>query len=100
MINFQKKPVKLNEIQPLCSRFNISQILASVFVRRGITSNSELLFFLEDNLRFQHSPFCFCDIEDDEGLLEEINKKPILNTYKTDFKNFAHIFDLRELGIE
>ena len=51
MINFQKKPVKLNEIQPLCSRFNISQILASVFVRRGITSNSELLFFLEDNLR-------------------------------------------------
>lgn len=64
MINFQKKPVKLNEIQPLCSRFNISQILASVFVRRGITSNSELLFFLEDNLRFQHSPFCFCDIED------------------------------------
>ena len=42
----------------------------------------------------------FCDIEDDEVLLEEINKKPILNTYKTDFKNFAHIFDLRELGIE
>ena len=64
MINFQKKPVKLNEIEPLCSRFNISQILASVFVRRGITSNSELLFFLEENLRFQHSPFCFCDIED------------------------------------
>ena len=64
MINFQKKPVKLNEIEPLCSRFNISQILASVFVRRGITSSSDLLFFLEDNLRFQHSPFCFCDIED------------------------------------
>ena len=64
MINFQKKPVKLNEIQPLCSRFNISQILASVFVRRGITSSSDLLFFLEENLRFQHSPFCFCDSED------------------------------------
>ena len=64
MINFQKKPVKLNEVEPLCSRFNISQILASIFVRRGITTSSDLLFFLEDNLRFQHSPFCFCDIED------------------------------------
>ena len=64
MLNFQKKPVKKCEIEPLCEKFNINQILASIFVRRGITSSADLMYFLEEDLRFQHSSFCFSDIED------------------------------------
>lgn len=42
----------------------------------------------------------FCNDEDDEVLLEEIKKKPMLHICKTDCWNFVHICDLRELGIE
>ena len=59
-----KKPVTKQQIEPLCSSFNISPLLASVFVRRGITKGSDLLYYLEDDLRFQHNPFSFNGIED------------------------------------
>ncbi len=59
-----KKPVTKQEIEPLCNSFNISPLLASIFVRREITEGKELLFYLEDDLRFQHNPFCFSGMED------------------------------------
>ena len=59
-----KKPVTKQQIEPLCNSFNISPLLASVFVRRGITEGRDLLYYLEDDLRFQHSPFCFNSMED------------------------------------
>ena len=59
-----KKPVTKQQIEPLCNSFNISPLLASVFVRRGITKGSDLLYYLEDDLRFQHNPFSFNGIED------------------------------------
>ena len=59
-----KKPVTKQQIEPLCNSFNISPLLASVFVRRGITEGNELLYYLEDDLRFQHNPFCFSAMED------------------------------------
>ncbi len=64
MINFQKKPIKKEEIEPLCEKYNINQILASIFVRRKITSGDDLMYYLEEDLRFQHNCFCFSDIED------------------------------------
>ena len=62
--NWIKKPVTKQQIEPLCNSFNISPLLASVFVRRGITEGHELLYYLEDDLRFQHNPFCFNGMED------------------------------------
>ncbi|MBP5519153.1 MAG: single-stranded-DNA-specific exonuclease RecJ [Treponema sp.] len=38
--------------------------MASVFVRRGITEGKDLLYYLEDDMRFQHNPFCFSAMED------------------------------------
>ncbi len=58
-----KKPVTKKEIEPLCNSFNISPLLASIFVRREITEGKDLLFYLEDDLRFQHNPFCFSEME-------------------------------------
>lgn len=62
--NWIKKPVTKQEIEPLCKAYGISQILASIFVRRGITSGSDLLYYLENDLRFQHAPFAFSGMED------------------------------------
>ncbi len=59
-----KKPVSKQQIEPLCNSFNITPLLASVFVRRGITEGRDLLYYLEDDLRFQHNPFCFSGMED------------------------------------
>ena len=59
-----KKPVTKQQIEPLCNSFNITPLLASVFVRRGITEGRDLLYYLEDDLRFQHNPFCFSGMED------------------------------------
>lgn len=59
MNNIIKKPVTKQQIDPLCEKFNINQILASILVRRGVTEGKDLLYYLEDDLRFQHNPFMF-----------------------------------------
>lgn len=64
MNNWIKKPVTKAEITPICDKFNVSQILASIFIRRGITTGNDILYYLEDDLRFQHSPFMFSNMED------------------------------------
>ena len=64
ILKWVKKPVTKQQIEPLCNSFNITPLLASVFVRRGITEGRDLLYYLEDDLRFQHNPFCFSGMED------------------------------------
>ncbi len=59
-----KKPVSKQQIEPLCNSFNISPLLASIFIRRGITEGKDILYYLENDLRFQHNPFCFSGMED------------------------------------
>ena len=59
-----KKPVSKQQIEPLCNSFNITPLLASIFVRRGITEGKDLLYYLEDDLRFQHNPFYLSGMED------------------------------------
>ena len=59
-----KKPVSKQQIEPLCNAYNLTPLQASIFVRRGITEGKELLYYLEEDLRFQHSPFLFSDMED------------------------------------
>lgn len=68
MSNWNKKTVTKQQIEPICSKFTvekeIDQILASIFVRRGITQGPDILYYLEDDLRFQHSPFLMNTMED------------------------------------
>ena len=71
MNNWVKSPVTREQIEPLCSKYNIDKILASIFVRRGITQGSDLLYYLEDDLRFEHNPFLFNSMED---AVERINQ--------------------------
>ena len=64
MNNWIKTPVSRQQIEPLCTKFNIDQLLASIFVRRGITTGQDILYYLESDLRFQHNPFLFNSMED------------------------------------
>ena len=64
MNNWVKSPVTLQQIAPLCQKYNIDKILASIFVRRGITEGNDILYSLEEDLRFQHNPFLFNSMED------------------------------------
>ena len=64
MAEWNKKNVTKNQIEPLCRKYGISQILSSIFVRRGITKGKDILYYLEDDLRFQHQPFLLPNIED------------------------------------
>lgn len=59
-----KKPVSKDKLEQLCNVYKIPPLLASVFVRREITEGSELLYYLEEDLRFQHNPFLLSGMED------------------------------------
>ena len=69
--NWIKTPVTKQQIEPLCTKYNIDQLLASIFVRRGITTGQDILYYLESDLRFQHNPFLFNSMED---AVERINQ--------------------------
>ncbi|MCR5061802.1 MAG: single-stranded-DNA-specific exonuclease RecJ [Treponema sp.] len=64
MAVWKKTSVTQQQIKPLCENFNLSELLAAIFVRRGITEGRELLYFLEEDLRFQHQSFSFTVMED------------------------------------
>ena len=51
-------------------------LTASIMVRRGITKGSDILYFMEDDLRFQHSPFSFTMMEEAlDRILDAIEEK-------------------------
>ena len=64
MTDWTKKNVTKADIEPLCNTYQIDKILASIFVRRGITQGSDILYYLEKDLRFQHEPFLLPNMED------------------------------------
>ncbi len=61
---WNKKIVSKNEVELLQKKYGIDALTASIFIRRNITQGKDILFYLEDDLRFQHSPFCFKSMED------------------------------------
>lgn len=61
---WNKKIVSKNEVELLQKKYGIDALTASIFIRRNITQGKDILFYLEDDLRFQHSPFCFNEMED------------------------------------
>lgn len=64
MNNWNKKPVTRQDINPICTKYGVNELTASILYRRGITEGEQLLYFLENDLRFQHNPFNFSTMED------------------------------------
>lgn len=60
---WNKKSVSKSEVESLQKKFALDALTASIFVRRGITKGKDILYFMEDDLRFQHNPFLFSSME-------------------------------------
>jgi len=61
---WNKKTVSKELVKKLTDRYKIDPITASILSRRDITSGQDIMYYLEDDLRFQHSPFLFSTMED------------------------------------
>lgn len=59
-----KKDIAPEQVRELCGRFSCDPLAASILARRNITSGSEILYYLENDLRFLHSPFLLSGMED------------------------------------
>lgn len=63
-MNWNKKNVPAELVKNISQKYGIDLMTASIFARRGITEGRDLLYFLEDDKRFLHSPFLFSNMED------------------------------------
>ena len=81
-------------------------LVASIFARRGITDGKQILYFMETDMRFQHSPFSFSAMEDAVDRIlqaqEENEKVLIFGDRDVDGVTATTIlYDcLKELGID
>lgn len=64
MSEWSKRAVPKELVEELERRFNLDALTASIMARRGITSGQDMLYYREDDLRFQNSPFLFKSMED------------------------------------
>jgi len=64
MKNWIKKTITRADVGSLYDKFGVNPLTASILARRGITEGNDVQFFLEDDLRFMHSPFLFNNMED------------------------------------
>ncbi len=64
MANFVKKNVSREAVHNLHEKYGLSMLEASVFARRNILSGTDVLYYLENDLRFLHEPFLFSSMED------------------------------------
>ncbi len=64
MSSWFKKNISRADIESLQKKYSLDALTASIMVRRGITEGRDILFYMEDELRFQHNPFNFASMED------------------------------------
>lgn len=64
MSNWIKKDITKDQVYGLTEKFKLDPLVASIFARRGISKPSDIMFYIEDDLRFLHNPFLFNQMED------------------------------------
>ena len=62
-MKWNKPTIDRDQVRALSSRYEIDLLTASIMVRRGITGSEDILFFLENDIRFLHNPFLFVDMD-------------------------------------
>ena len=63
-MKFSKKSIQQEDVKRLCKFYGLSPIEASIMVRRGITSGTDVLYHIEKDRRFMHRPFLLPSMED------------------------------------
>lgn len=63
-MEWNKKAIDKEQVKQISEIYNIPLLSASILVRRGITDPQELIFYLENDIRYLHNPFLFDEMED------------------------------------
>ena len=61
---WNKKEVGRELVRELTARYGCDALTASILARREIIEGKDILFYLEDDLRYLHNPFLFNAMED------------------------------------
>ncbi|MCR5218753.1 single-stranded-DNA-specific exonuclease RecJ [Treponema sp.] len=64
MSQWIKKEITKTEIDDMRSRYGLDALSASILSRRNVTQGKDILYYMEDDMRFTHSPFLFNSMED------------------------------------
>ena len=63
-MKWNKKDVGRDLVREITGRYGCDALTASILARRNIIEGNDLLFYLEDDLRYIHNPFLFKNMED------------------------------------
>ena len=61
---WEKKEVAREVVKEIHDRYQCDALTAAILARRSITNGNDILYFLENDSRYLHSPFCFSSMED------------------------------------
>lgn len=63
-MKYNKKQIDADLVKEISTRYKISLLLSSILVRRNITAPEDIMFILENEMRYTHNPFLFYGMED------------------------------------
>jgi single-stranded-DNA-specific exonuclease len=63
-MTWDKKEVSPELVKSIGKTYSCDLLTSSILARRGVTAAGDILFYMEDDLRHQHSPFLFSQMED------------------------------------
>lgn len=105
-MTWEKANLDREQVKEISQRYGVDLLSAAILARRGVTDSEEVLFFLEEDLQYTHSPFLFDEMEDVvERLLqaaEEGEKVLVFGDRDVDgiTSTAVMVATLRELGLD
>jgi len=63
-MKWKKEKIDAGEVREIAKQYKVNLIAASILVRRGITSQKEIKYILENSIEFLHNPFLFSNMEE------------------------------------
>jgi single-stranded-DNA-specific exonuclease len=105
-MKWEKPQVAADEVRELSSAYNIDLLSAAILARRGVTDSSDIVYFLEDDPAYLHSPFLFDEMEDavDRILMAKAEGEKVLVFGDRDVDGITStvlmVNTLREMGID
>lgn len=61
---WNKKDINRTLVRDMVRKYECDALTASILARRNIVDGPDVLYFMEDDLRYIHNPFLFHDMED------------------------------------
>jgi len=63
-MKYNKKQIDADLVKEISARYKIPLLLASILVRRKIIDPEDIMFILENDMKYMHNPFLFYEMED------------------------------------